>query len=247
MITPALVEPSAMEGTGFLGQAAENVYRLEADDLYLVGTAEVPLAAYHSDEILARRHRCRCATPASRRASAARPAPYGKDTRGIIRVHQFDKVEMFSFSTPEDAQAEHERLLAWEREFLDLLEIPYRVIDVATGDLGVERRPQVRHRGVDPDPGQVPGGHLDVQLHRVPGPSAERPDARGGGHPSRGDAQRDAGGDAPRDRRDPGEPSAGRRFGEGAGAAAGNARHRCHRSQGLAAERADARPAMMVW
>jgi seryl-tRNA synthetase len=135
MITPSLVLPSAMEGTGFLGQAAENVYRLEADDLYLVGTSEVPLAAYHADEIIdADRLPLRYAGWSScyRREAGT----YGKDTRGIIRVHQFDKVEMFVFCRPEDAEAEHERLLSWEREFVDALGIPYRVIDVATGDLG---------------------------------------------------------------------------------------------------------------
>ena len=135
MITPTIVLPSAMEGTGFLGQAAENVYRLEADDMYLVGTSEVPLAAYHSDEIIdASRLPLRYAGWSScyRREAGS----YGKDTRGIIRVHQFDKVEMFSYCRPEDAEAEHERLLAWEREFVDALELPYRVIDVATGDLG---------------------------------------------------------------------------------------------------------------
>ena len=135
MITPTIVLPRAMEGTGFLGQAAENVYRLEADDMYLVGTSEVPLAAYHSDEIIdASRLPLRYAGWSScyRREAGS----YGKDTRGIIRVHQFDKVEMFSYCRPEDAEAEHERLLAWEREFVDALELPYRVIDVATGDLG---------------------------------------------------------------------------------------------------------------
>jgi seryl-tRNA synthetase len=124
-----------MEGTGFLGQAAENVYRIEADDMYLVGTSEVPLAGYHSDEIIdADRLPLRYAGWSScyRREAGS----YGKDTRGIIRVHQFDKVEMFVFCRPEDAEAEHARLLAWEREFVDALEIPYRVIDVATGDLG---------------------------------------------------------------------------------------------------------------
>ena len=135
MITPSLVLPSAMEGTGFLGQAAENVYRIEQDDMYLVGTSEVPLAGYHSDEIIdASRLPLRYAGWSScyRREAGS----YGKDTRGIIRVHQFDKVEMFVYCRPEDAEAEHARLLAWEREFVDALEIPYRVIDVATGDLG---------------------------------------------------------------------------------------------------------------
>ena len=135
MITPTLVLPSAMEGTGFLGQAAENVYRIEEDDMYLVGTSEVPLAGYHSDEILdASRLPLGYAGWSScfRREAGS----YGKDTRGIIRVHQFDKVEMFVYCRPEDAEAEHARLLQWEREFVDALEIPYRVIDVATGDLG---------------------------------------------------------------------------------------------------------------
>ena len=135
MITPSLVLPSAMEGTGFLGQAAENVYRLEQDDMYLVGTSEVPLAAYHADEILdAKDLPIRYAGWSScyRREAGS----YGKDTRGIIRVHQFDKVEMFVFTTPEEAEAEHARIVGWEREFVDALELPYRVIDVATGDLG---------------------------------------------------------------------------------------------------------------
>ena len=134
MIPPALVKPAAMEGTGFLGQAAENVYRLEADDLYLVGTAEVPLAAYHMDEILEGNlpRRYAAFSPCFRREAGS----HGKDTRGIFRVHWFDKVEMFSFCPVDEAVAEHQRLLAYEEEFLQALEIPYRVIDVATGDLG---------------------------------------------------------------------------------------------------------------
>jgi seryl-tRNA synthetase len=135
MIPPALVKPSAMEGTGFLGQAAENVYRLEADDLYLVGTAEVPLAAYHSEEILPADSlplRYAGYSPCFRREAGT----YGKDTRGIFRVHWFDKVEMFIFAAAEDAEAEHARLVEFEKEMLDSLELPYRVIDVATGDLG---------------------------------------------------------------------------------------------------------------
>jgi seryl-tRNA synthetase len=134
MIPPALVKPAAMEGTGFLGQAAENVYRLEADDLYLVGTAEVPLAAYHMDEILEGElpRRYAAFSPCFRREAGS----HGKDTRGIFRVHWFDKVEMFSFCPVDEALAEHTRLLGFEEEFLQLLEIPYRVIDVATGDLG---------------------------------------------------------------------------------------------------------------
>ena len=135
MLTPALVRPRAMEGTGFLGQAAENVYHLEKDDYYLVGTSEVPLAAYHMDEILdADKLPMRYAgfSPCFRREAGT----YGKDTRGIFRVHQFDKVEMFSYVTPEESQAEHQRLLEWEKQWLTSLELPFRVIDVATGDLG---------------------------------------------------------------------------------------------------------------
>ena len=135
VIPPVLVNPSAMEGTGFLGQASENVYHLEKDDLYLVGTSEVPLAAFHMDEILpVEKLPIRYAGYSScfRREAGT----YGKDTRGIIRVHQFDKVEMFSFCHPDQAQEEHRRLLQWEKELLDAMEIPYRVIDVASGDLG---------------------------------------------------------------------------------------------------------------
>ena len=135
VIPPVLVNPAAMEGTGFLGQAAENVYRIEKDDVYLVGTSEVPLAAMHMDEILpAEKLPLRYAGYSScfRREAGT----YGKDTRGIIRVHQFDKVEMFSFCKPEDAKEEHKRLLQWEKDFLTAMEIPFRVIDVASGDLG---------------------------------------------------------------------------------------------------------------
>ncbi|HEX7744914.1 MAG TPA: serine--tRNA ligase [Micromonosporaceae bacterium] len=134
MITPSLVKPDAMEGTGFLGRHATEVYRLEADDLYLVGTSEVPLAGYHANEILQLDEPLRYAGWSScyRREAGS----YGKDVRGIIRVHQFDKVEMFSYCRPEDASAEHQRLLAWEEEMLAKVEIPYRVIDVAAGDLG---------------------------------------------------------------------------------------------------------------
>lgn len=134
MIPPALVKPAAMEGTGFLGQAAENVYHLEADDMYLVGTAEVPLAAYHMDEILEGKlpRRYVAFSPCFRREAGS----HGKDTRGIFRVHWFDKVEMFSFCPVDEAIAEHQHLLDFEEEFLQALEIPYRVIDVASGDLG---------------------------------------------------------------------------------------------------------------
>jgi seryl-tRNA synthetase len=135
MIPPVLVKPESMEGTGFLGEHADEVYRLAADDLFLVGTSEVPLAAYHSGEILdlsAGPLRYAGWSTCFRREAGS----YGKDTRGIIRVHQFDKVEMFSYCRPEEAAAEHERLLAFEEEMLGEMDIPYRVIDVAAGDLG---------------------------------------------------------------------------------------------------------------
>jgi seryl-tRNA synthetase len=136
VIAPALVKPRAMEGTGFLGQAADDVYRIEGQDMYLVGTSEVAMAAYHSDEILD-------ATTFPLRYAAFSPCfrkeagSHGKDTKGIIRVHWFDKVEMFVYTTVEESYAEHQRLLAWEKEFLDKLELAYRVIDTAAGDLGL--------------------------------------------------------------------------------------------------------------
>ena len=135
VITPVLVKPSAMEGTGYLGAHSDEIYYLPADDLYLVGTSEVPLAAFHSNEILDP------ATLPLRYAGFSscfrrEAGSYGKDTKGIIRVHQFDKVEMFVYCDPADALAEHQRLLAWEKQFLTALELPFRVIDTAAGDLG---------------------------------------------------------------------------------------------------------------
>jgi seryl-tRNA synthetase len=135
MITPSLVRPEIMEGTGFLGAHASEVYRLRDDDLFLVGTSEVPLAGYHADEILdlsGGPRRYAGWSSCYRREAGS----YGKDTRGIIRVHQFDKVEMFSYCPPELAAEEHQRLLAWEEEMLAKVELPYRVIDTASGDLG---------------------------------------------------------------------------------------------------------------
>ena len=133
VIAPALVRPEAMEGTGFLGAHAAEVYKLEADDLYLVGTSEVPLAAFHSGEVLDDLpYRYAGFSSCFRREAGS----HGKDTRGIIRVHQFDKVEMFCLVDPADAEAEHLRLLANEKAFLTALEIPFRVIEVAAGDLG---------------------------------------------------------------------------------------------------------------
>lgn len=136
VIPPAMVKPRAMDGTGFLGQAADDVYRIEGEDMYLVGTSEVPMAAYHSDEILDGKtlpRRYAAFSPCFRKEAGS----HGKDTRGIIRVHWFDKVEMFSYTTIEESYAEHQRLLAWEKEFLTKLELAFRVIDVAAGDLGL--------------------------------------------------------------------------------------------------------------
>lgn len=135
MITPTLVSPQVMGGTGFLGAHSDEIYYLPADDLYLTGTSEVALAGYHSDEILdleqgAKRY-AGWSTCYRREAGS-----HGKDTRGIIRVHQFNKIEMFSYCKPEEAEAEHERLLAWEEQMLEKVELPYRVIDTAAGDLG---------------------------------------------------------------------------------------------------------------
>jgi seryl-tRNA synthetase len=135
LIPPTLVRPEVMRGTGFLGQHAAEVYHLEDDDLFLVGTSEVPLAGYHMDEILdlgkgAKRY-AGWSTCYRREAGS-----YGKDTRGIIRVHQFNKLEMFVYTTPEDAEAEHLRLVELQEGMLQDLGLSYRVIDVAAGDLG---------------------------------------------------------------------------------------------------------------
>jgi seryl-tRNA synthetase len=133
VIAPALVKPEVMQGTGFLGAHAAEVYRLADDDLYLVGTSEVALAGYHQGEILEQLPLRYAGFSSCFRREAG---SYGKDTKGIIRVHWFDKVEMFSYVPVDEARDEHRRLLAWERQFMDSLELAYRVIDVAAGDLG---------------------------------------------------------------------------------------------------------------
>ncbi len=134
MMTPTLVSPATMSGTGFLGAHADEIYHLGKDDLYLTGTSEVALAGFHADEIIDVSEPMRYAgwSTCYRREAGS----HGKDTRGIIRVHQFNKVEMFTYTTQEDAAAEHERLLAWEEEMIAKAGLPYRVIDVAAGDLG---------------------------------------------------------------------------------------------------------------
>ena len=135
MVPPTLVRPEVMAGAGYLDAHADEVYRLEADDLYLTGTSEVALAGYHADEIVDLSEgplRYAGWSTCYRREAGS----HGKDTRGIIRVHQFNKLEMFVYCRVEDAEAEHERLLEWEREMLAAIEVPYRVIDTAAGDLG---------------------------------------------------------------------------------------------------------------
>ncbi|WP_448719563.1 serine--tRNA ligase [Microbacterium natoriense] len=135
MIVPTLVRPEIMQGTGFLGEHADEVYHLDKEDLYLVGTSEVPLAGYHKDEIVdLSKGALRYAGWSTCYRSEA--GSYGKDTRGIIRVHQFNKLEMFVYTRPEDAEAEHLRLVALQEEMLTALGLAYRVIDVAAGDLG---------------------------------------------------------------------------------------------------------------
>lgn len=135
LTTPTLVKPEIMRGTGFLGEHSDEIYYLPADDQYLVGTSEVALAGFHSDEILdlseGPKRYLGWSTCYRREAGAA-----GRDTRGIIRVHQFNKVEMFTYCRPDQARDEHQRLLAWEEEMLGKIELPYRVIDTAAGDLG---------------------------------------------------------------------------------------------------------------
>lgn len=135
MIPPVLVRPDVMQGTGFLDEHDEEIYYLERDDLYLVGTSEVALAGYHTDEIidLSEGPLLYAGWSSCFRREAG---SYGKDTRGILRVHQFDKLEMFAYCKPEDAEEMHQKLLGLEREMLAAVEVPYRIIDVAAGDLG---------------------------------------------------------------------------------------------------------------
>lgn len=135
LITPTLVKPEVMRGTGFLGEHADEVYHLPADDLFLTGTSEVALAGYHADEILDLADgplRYAGWSTCYRREAGS----HGKDTRGILRVHQFNKLEMFVYTSPEEAEAEHDRLVGWQEEMLQALGLHYRVIDVAAGDLG---------------------------------------------------------------------------------------------------------------
>ncbi|WP_221585083.1 serine--tRNA ligase [Microbacterium sp. G2-8] len=136
MITPTLVRPEVMAGTGFLGAHADEIYHLEEDDLYLVGTSEVALAGYHQNEIVTFPETGSLKYAGWSTCYRREAGSHGKDTRGIIRVHQFNKLEMFLYCRPEQAEAEHAKLLALEEEMLTSLGLAYRVIDVAAGDLG---------------------------------------------------------------------------------------------------------------
>ncbi len=214
MYPPVLVKPEAMEGTGFLGAHADEVYRLREDDLYLVGTSEVPLAAYHMDEIIDELPRRYVAWSSCFR----REASYGKDTRGIIRVHQFDKVEMFSYCDPADAHAEHLRLLEWEKEMLAKVELPYRVIDVAAGDLGSSAARKYDCEAWVPTQNTYrevtsTSNCTEFQARRL---AVRHRDADGKNQPSR-PPERHPGHHA-LDGRHPGKPPAARRIGPGTGA-----------------------------
>jgi seryl-tRNA synthetase len=182
MIPPVLVKPEAMEGTGFLGAHAAEIYHLEQEDLYLVGTSEVPLAAYHMDEIIDDLPRRYVGWSSCFRREAG---SYGKDTRGIIRVHQFDKVEMFSYCHPDEAHAEHRRLLDWEKEMLAKVEVPYRVVDIAAGDLGASAARKYDCEAWVPSQGRYreltsTSNCTDFQSRRLAVRFRDRPDAGGG-------------------------------------------------------------------
>ena len=174
VVPPVLVREEALVGTGFLPGDRDQIYEVPKDELFLVGTSEVPLAALHADEILAAEQlpiRYAGFSPCFRREAGAG----GRDTRGIFRVHQFDKVEMFSFVEPSQSAAEHERLLAIEERILAELEIPYRVVNVAAGDLGAPGGEEVRLRGLDPEPGPLPRADLLLEYDRLSGAAPRLP------------------------------------------------------------------------
>ena len=192
VIAPSLVRPRAMEGTGFLGQAADDVYRIEGEDLYLVGTSEVPMAAYHSDEILdvalAAAALCRVQPVLPQGGRLARQGHQG-DLPGAL-VRQGGDVRLHARSrtpTPSTSGCWRGR-----RSSSTSSSSRYRVIDTAAGDLGTFGGPQVRLRGLDPEPGPLPRAHVDVQLHRVPEPPPRHPRPLPGRHPSGRDPQRHA-------------------------------------------------------
>ncbi len=178
VIPPVLVREQALYGTGFLPDTEQQIYALPEDELYLVGTSEVALASLHAEEILDARGGCRCATPASRPASGARPARPGKTRAGIFRVHQFDKVEMFSFVSPADSPAEHERILAIEEEILGELELalPRRQHRRHRPRAARPRRSTTARRGCRAS--ALPRADLLLEHDRLPGAAPEHPRAR---------------------------------------------------------------------
>jgi seryl-tRNA synthetase len=180
VIPPVLVREEALFGTGFLPRhrAADlPACRRRAVSL---GHIEVALASLHAGEIMDQVPRRYAGfSPCFRREAGAA----GRDTRGIFRVHQFDKVEMFSFVEPDASAAEHERLLAIEEEILQALEIPYRVVNIAVDDLGA-RRPRSTTRGLAARPGALPRADLDLEHDRLPGAPARHPLPAGGGKPA---------------------------------------------------------------
>ena len=210
-----------MEGTGFLGQAAENVYHLEADDLYLVGTSEVPLAAYAHGRDPRRRARCRCAMRVSRRASAARPARTARTPAASSGCTSSTRWRCSPSCRPEDAAAEHQRLLDWEKEFLTIAgaAVPGDRRRRRATWAPARRASSTARRGSLPR--AVPRADLGVELHRVPGPPAGDPDARRRRHSGRvATLNGTLCAMTAHHRRDAREPPAGRRVGVGAGGAA---------------------------
>ena len=221
VIPPVLVREQALFGTGMLPDTEQQIYHVPADDLYLVGTSEVALASLHAEEILDAADlpvRYAGFSPCFRREAGAA----GRDTRGLFRVHQFDKVEMFSFVAPDESAAEHERILGIEEEILGALGIPYRVVNIAVERPGRERGEEVRPRGVAARAGPLPRADVVLEHDRLPGPAARHPDAprgRPAGDPAH--AERHRGRRRAHDHRPAGErPARGRlrRAARGAGA-----------------------------
>ena len=174
VVPPVLVREDALFWTGFLPTDRAQIYEIAGDDLFLVGTSEVSLAALHADEILAEEdlplRYAGFSTCFRREAGAA-----GKDTRGIFRVHQFDKVEMFSFVHPDSSAEEHDRILAIQEEIFGELGIPYRVVNIAAGDLGASAAKKYDLRGVASRAGPLPRDHVLLEHDRLPGPPPAQP------------------------------------------------------------------------
>ncbi len=220
VIPPVLVREEAMYGTGFLPTDAVNLYVTREDDLYLAGTSEVPLAALRMGEILDEAElpvRYAGYSTCFRREAGT----YGKDMGGMFRVHQFDKVEMFAFAAPEESWELHERMVAIEEEIVTNLQLPYRVMNIAAGDLGGSAAKKYDIEVWLPGQAAVPGAHLLLELHRLsgaaPADAGPPPLGRDRGPPH---AQRDGHGGRSDDHRDPGEPPAARRLGRAAEGAA---------------------------